>query len=79
VLTVIGADRILLDLKLAPRPDRIARCSATDGTAAGTSLVRDIYAGPSSASPTNFALMGTSLFFTATDASHPIRLWYCTT
>src|SRR5262249_3653057 len=44
-----------------------------------TTLVLDIYTGPTSSSHKNFARMGNSLFLTATDASHPTRLWYCST
>ena len=38
-------------------------------------IVQDICTGTGSSSPTNFALNGTTLFLTATDATHPSRLW----
>jgi ELWxxDGT repeat protein len=47
----------------------------SDGTAAGTALVQDIYPGSLSSNPTGFVAMGTTLFFTATDATHSSRSW----
>ena len=45
---------------------------SSDGTGAGTSIVRDIYAGTSSSNPTNLTACGSGLFLTATDATHPV-------
>ena len=47
----------------------------TDGTAAGTALVRDIAPGTGSSSPANFTVVGNTLFFAATNGSNGIELW----
>ncbi len=51
----------------------------TDGTAAGTMLVKDINAGTSGSSPSNFVALGNTLFFRATTgttgAGTGIELW----
>lgn len=47
----------------------------TDGTEAGTMLVKDIYAGPPSASPANFCADGETLYFSAETADNGIELW----
>jgi ELWxxDGT repeat protein len=47
----------------------------TDGTASGTVMVQDIYPGSTSSNPGKFVVFGTTLVFTATDATHPLRLW----
>ncbi len=39
----------------------------SDGTAAGTRLVRDLNPGPFSSSPQNFVVSGSNLFFAADD------------
>ena len=38
-------------------------------------MVQDIYAGAASSNPTNLVASGSSLFLTATDATHPSRLF----
>src|SRR5262249_40855651 len=43
---------------------------STDGTAAGTALVRDIAAGTAAAWPRTFAALGSRVFFVAADAAH---------
>ncbi len=49
----------------------------TDGTTAGTSLVRDIYAGPTNADPAELIAVGSTLYFAATsDAGR--ELWKST-
>jgi ELWxxDGT repeat protein len=47
----------------------------TDGTPAGTSLVRDINPGTGSSSPTNFVVSNGLLFFTADDGTHGVEVW----
>jgi ELWxxDGT repeat protein len=56
----------------------------TDGTAAGTTLVKDIYPGGhtygeysyiNSSSPDGFTTVGTTLFFSAGDETHGRELW----
>jgi len=46
-----------------------------DGTGPETTLVRDIYEGNPSSNPTNMVASGSSLFLTATDATHGSRLF----
>ena len=47
----------------------------SDGTQAGTHMVKDIWPGRGSANPTNFLAVGTQLFFTANDSAHGVELW----
>ena len=47
----------------------------TDGTAAGTTLVKDVYPGPFSSNPVSFAAMGSTLYFTAYDDVYELELW----
>jgi ELWxxDGT repeat protein len=47
----------------------------SDGTPAGTSLVKDIWPGRTSGSPDNFTVIGSQLFFTAYDSLHGNELW----
>lgn len=47
----------------------------SDGTVAGTSLIKDINPGPSHSYPSNFIAMGNQLFFTADDGVHGTELW----
>ena len=47
----------------------------TDGTEAGTTLVKDIYPGPSSSFPFAFAAIGTQLVFNADDGVNGRELW----
>jgi ELWxxDGT repeat protein len=47
----------------------------TDGTAAGTVLVRDIFPGVGSATIGNFALLGSKVLFTADDGVTGSELW----
>ncbi len=48
---------------------------ATDGTSAGTRLVRDIARGPFSAGVSGLTVAGGKVFFTAQDNVHGIELW----
>ncbi len=48
---------------------------ASDGTAAGTTRVADIYAGADDSQPLDFARLGTKLFFRARDVAHGGELW----
>ena len=41
-------------------------------------MVQDINPGPASSNPTNLTASGSTLYFTATDATYPSRLWQCT-
>jgi ELWxxDGT repeat protein len=47
----------------------------TDGTAAGTVLVKDIAPGSAGSSPTNLKVVGTTLYFSASDGVNGIELW----
>ncbi len=47
----------------------------SDGTAAGTAMLKDITAGPQSSSPMNFAVAGNNVFFTVTNPDTYISLW----
>jgi len=47
----------------------------TDATAAGTHLFADINPGPASSTPGNFVVSGSTLFFTAHNASYGEELW----
>lgn len=51
----------------------------SDGTAAGTALVKDINPGPGSSiayfAPREVAVIGTALYFSATDGEHGYELW----
>lgn len=47
----------------------------SDGTAAGTQLVRDINHGPASSNPASAALVGDEVFFAADDGTHGRELW----
>ena len=47
----------------------------SDGSAAGTVLVKDIYPGGGGSAPYNLTAIGTSLYFVATDAVHGFELW----
>ncbi|HYU31265.1 MAG TPA: ELWxxDGT repeat protein [Thermoanaerobaculia bacterium] len=48
---------------------------STDGTSAGTALVRDILPGPRASSPIELTVAGGRLFFTADDNFHGRELW----
>jgi ELWxxDGT repeat protein len=47
----------------------------TDGSAAGTALVKDIRTGANSSSPSLLTVVGTTLYFTAADATTGNELW----
>jgi ELWxxDGT repeat protein len=47
----------------------------SDGTAVGTVMVKDIYAGATSSNPANLTYSNNTLFFTATDAANGLELW----
>jgi ELWxxDGT repeat protein len=47
----------------------------SDGTAGGTTLVRDIAPGAVSSSPANFLRIGSTVFFTANDGVNGVELW----
>lgn len=47
----------------------------TDGTPAGTVLLKDIYPGSASSSPSNFLVMGSRLIFTAKSSLYGDELW----
>jgi ELWxxDGT repeat protein len=47
----------------------------TDGTASGTTLVKDIYSGDSSAKPEDLTPVDTTLYFTAYDSDKGRELW----
>src|SRR5262249_39719521 len=47
----------------------------SDGTAAGTVLVKDINPGSGSSNPEGLTLSGGHLFFTADDGVHGVELW----
>lgn len=47
----------------------------TDGTGAGTILVKDIKAGLFGSNPTNLVVLGSTLYFSADDGVHGVELW----
>ncbi|HET7436135.1 MAG TPA: ELWxxDGT repeat protein [Thermoanaerobaculia bacterium] len=47
----------------------------SDGSGAGSFLVKDANPGPASSNPSNLTAAGRLLFFTATDADHGTELW----
>jgi ELWxxDGT repeat protein len=47
----------------------------SDGTPAGTALVRDVAPGPAGGAPQNLTVVGDTLFFTADDGVHGAELW----
>ena len=47
----------------------------SDGTRAGTTMVRDIHRGKSGSDPGNLTAVGDTLFFTAKDGRHGRELW----
>lgn len=47
----------------------------SDGTAAGTKMVKDIYPGTESSNPTTFCLMNNKLYFSAADTLSNMELW----
>lgn len=47
----------------------------SDGTTAGTGLLKDIYVGISSSNATNLTAVGTKVFFTANDAAAGNEVW----
>jgi ELWxxDGT repeat protein len=47
----------------------------TDGTEAGTMILKDIWPGAGSSDPTGFTVMGNQLFFSANDSIHGQELW----
>ena len=47
----------------------------TDGTAAGTQLLKDINPGAGYSFPENFTVLGDKLIFTADDGTHGTELW----
>ncbi len=48
---------------------------ATDGSATGTRLVRDIFPGPASSDPQDLTLLGDEVYFRADDGTHGVELW----
>ena len=47
----------------------------SDGTAAGTVLVKDIYPGTTSSNPANLLAIGNILYFSASDPTNGQELW----
>jgi ELWxxDGT repeat protein len=47
----------------------------SDGTAAGTQMIRDIAPGPAGSTPTGLVAAGGEVFFAADDGLHGIELW----
>lgn len=62
-------------LFVASTPDQGAELWRTDGTAAGTSLVRDIRPGPAGSTPEHFTHAYGDVFFTAQTAENGVELW----
>lgn len=48
---------------------------STDGTEAGTAMVKDIYSGSASSDPASLTALGTNLYFSAEDGVHGTELW----
>ena len=47
----------------------------SDGTSAGTYMVKDIYAGVSGGNPTWLTVMNGAVYFSACDSTHGYELW----
>jgi ELWxxDGT repeat protein len=58
-----------------PSPHAGSELWASDGTGAGTRLVKDIWPGALSSAVSNFTAVGDTLFFIAMDPEHGIELW----
>jgi ELWxxDGT repeat protein len=48
---------------------------STDGTLLGTDIVKDIFPGPTSSSPSDFEVLNGTLFFAANDGTNGKELW----
>lgn len=59
----------------ATTPDAGTELWKTDGTAAGTVMVKDIASGTSSSSPASLTVIGSTLYFAATDIINGVELW----
>jgi ELWxxDGT repeat protein len=46
----------------------------SDGTTAGTTLIKDINGGPDTSDPNKLTVMGRTLFFSADDGRHGLEL-----
>jgi ELWxxDGT repeat protein len=57
------------------RPDTGRELWRSDGTDAGTGLVREIVAGPEDGSPDSLTAVNGTLFFTASVAEHGFEVW----
>ncbi len=57
------------------RPSTGSELYMTDGTAGGTSLISDVYAGPNSSNPSDFATLNGFVFFSATTALQGREIW----
>lgn len=60
---------------VATTPDSGAELWKTDGTEAGTAIVKDILAGTSGSQPNNFYVLDSILLFTAEDGVNGRELW----
>ena len=47
----------------------------SDGTDAGTGMVKEIYPGPASGGPTGLVAVNGEAYFWATDSAHGMELW----
>lgn len=70
-LTVVGDATFFV----ATTPTTGAELWKSDGTEAGTVLVKDIRGGRGGSSPTKLTNVGGTLFFVANDATHGAELW----
>src|SRR5262245_36651639 len=70
-LTVVGD----VTFFVATTPTTGAELWRTDGTEAGTVLVKDIRGGRGGSTPTKLTNVGGTLFFVANDATHGAELW----
>ena len=68
-LTAVGSGAVLRGLHHGDRQE----LWKTDGSAAGTVLVQDVYQGTTGSNPQNLRDINGSLFFTATDGSTGIE------
>lgn len=74
-LRTVGGDQLVFVATYAGTTNTGAELYVSDGTSAGTKLVKDIYPGVLGSGPTNLTEMQGRIYFTAKDDSHGVELW----